>query len=146
MPLDVFPGNPRYAKIARTLPKDVLLAALRVTGTHIHVGVGSMAEAIQAHNAFADLITTFQHLGDHSNGERIRLYRSVSGDTPQPRYADATHFYDHAVSAGFADNPRNCWDLVRISRHGTVELRMFGMTEDVDETVSWAVSVLDTRP
>ncbi|MEK7498442.1 MAG: hypothetical protein AAB611_01120, partial [Patescibacteria group bacterium] len=38
---------------------------------------------------------------------------------------------------GFAENPRNCWDLIRISRHGTIEFRMFGVTDHVDEVLMW---------
>lgn len=36
---------------------------------------------------------------------------------------------------------RNCWYLIRISIQGTVELRMFDVTEDIEEIISW-VSVL----
>lgn len=137
MPRDIYPHNERYAQIAKRLPPDVLLAALRVTGVHVHYGVPSIEEAIRIHNRFAEYLDEFIAAGDGSNGERLRLYKVVAPNCIPPRYESPEHFFRVASEENFADNPRNCWHLVRITKHGTVELRAFGMTSDVDQIVSW---------
>ena len=142
MPLDVYPDKPRYAKIAATLPIATLLAACRVTGTHIHVGMSSMEEAVAFRDRMIPHIDRFAHMGDHTCGERLRLYHTVAGNEEPKPYGSAEAFYADAAARGFADNPRNCWDLVRISAHGTVELRMFGMTADTSEIRHWVETVL----
>ncbi len=141
MPLDVYP-DPRYLEIAKSIPRETLLAACRVTGTHIHIGVGSIEEAVDYHNRLRERLEDFCRLGDHSAGERLRIYKIMAKDWMPPRYDSVEHFHETARAGGFEENPRNCWHLIRISRHGTVELRMFGMTADNDEIVHWAEAAL----
>lgn len=143
MPLDIYPHDARYASIAATIPAHVLSTACRVTGTHFHVGCASAEEALAVHNALVPHLDVLAKLGDHSDGERVRLYKMMATNWQPPAYASADHFDAVAREQGFAENLRNCWHLIRISRHGTVELRMFGMTDDVDETVSWIEAVRD---
>lgn len=140
MPLDVFPTD-RYLAIAAAIPLETLRAACRVTGTHLHFGAKSLDEAIEWHNRVRTHIGRLAELADHSSGERIRLYKMMAKNWEPPQYDSAEHFYEIARSQGFADNPRNCWHIVRISRHGTVELRMFGMTGDADEILGWVAQV-----
>lgn len=141
MPLDVYPFSDRYLEIAGRLPKEILAAACRVTGTHVHYGVASIEDAIYVHNRLRDRLDAFAIIGDHSKGERSRLYKMMAPNWFPPRYESVSQFYETAVAQGFADNPRNCWHLVRISRHGTVELRAFGVTDDVRETLAWCEAV-----
>lgn len=126
MPRDIYPHEPRYQGIEHKLSPEQLMAALRVTGTHIHIGMGSMAEAIAAANTLLPFLDDLIKIGDGSNGERMRLYRTVVPDPMPPVYRDEEHFYQTAVEQGFAESPRSCWHLVRISVHGTVEIRVFG--------------------
>lgn len=140
MSLDVYPST-RYVTIAATLPQETLRAACRVTGTHIHLGMKDLDEAIATHNRIRPHIERLSKLGDHSDGERLRLYKMMAPNWEPPHYESPEHFLEVARAQGFADNPRNCWHLVRISRHGTVELRMFGMTPDVDEIMEWVREV-----
>ena len=142
MPLDVYP-DPRYLEIAGRIPRETLLAACRVTGTHIHVGAGSIEEALDVHNRLRERLDDFCRLGDHSAGERLRIYKIMAKDWMPPRYDSVEQFHEAARSGGFADNPRNCWHLIRVSRHGSVELRMFGVSADADEIVHWADTALD---
>lgn len=141
MPLDVYP-DPRYRSIAATLPMRVLSAACRVAGTHIHVGVSSMDEAVALHDAVVDELPALVAEGDLSRGFRMRLYGVMAPDHVPPKYGTAEAFADHARSEGFDANPRNCWHLVRISVHGTVELRMFGATADRKRIKRWAKRAL----
>ena len=143
MPLTVYPHDARYASIAASIPAHVLAAACRVAGTHFHVGCASAEEALAVHNALVPHLTALADLGDHSNGERLRLYKAMATNWQPPVYASAEHFETVAAEQGFAENLRNCWHLIRVSRHGTVELRLFGMTADPNETISWIQAVRD---
>ncbi len=137
MPLDVYPRDDRYQELAKTLPTEVLRAAMRVAGVHIHRGVRDMDEAIRIHNLVAQRINRFQRMGDHSQGERLRLYELMAKTPDPPLYRSAEHFCEVAHAQGFADKPRSCYHWVRISPHGTVELRMFGMTPSAREILGW---------
>ena len=125
MPLDVYP-DPRYLRIKKTITKDKLIAACRVTGTHIHLGMPDIETAIETANKMRDYLDSFCKLGNNSNGERLRLYKVMASDWKPPFYNSVNHFFETAKKGGFLENPRNCWHLIRISIHGTVELRMFG--------------------
>lgn len=138
MPLDVYP-DARYLEIVRTIPHERLEAACRVTGTHIHLGVRDMCQAISVYNALIPHLEEFCRMGDHSGGERLRLYKTMATKWQPTVYESAEHLFEIALQDGFAENPRNCWKLIRISIHGTIELRMFGVTDHADE-ISWWIS------
>ncbi|MDO8558066.1 MAG: hypothetical protein Q7S09_02660 [bacterium] len=140
MRLDVYP-DPRYLEIVKHISRARLSAACRVTGTHIHIGVANMEEAIRVHNVLGRASGYLAALGDHSRGERLKLYRTMAPDWKVPVYESAEHFFEVAKKKGFAKNPRNCWNLVRISAHGTVECRAFGVTPDVDEIMDWVSAI-----
>ncbi len=137
MALDVYPHDARYLELARTLTTDVLRAAARVAGVHIHRGAQDLEDALRIHNAVVRHVERFKRMGDHSNGERLRLYEQMARTPDAPLYRSVGHFYEVACAQGFADKPRNCYHWVRISPHGTVELRMFGMTSSDEEILSW---------
>lgn len=136
MPLDVFP-DARYLEIVRTIPRDKLEAACRVTGTHIHFGVKNITHALSVYNALIPCLDELCRIGDHSNGERLKLYRTMATRWQPIAYENAEHFFETALADGFSENPRNCWHLIRISIHGTIELRMFGVTDHIDEIIDW---------
>lgn len=140
MPLDVYP-DARYLKIVQSLPRETLAAACRVTGVHVHVGVRDMRKAVETSNMLRAELETLAALGDHSGGERLRLYKTMAPTWQPPPYESPEHFERHAIEQGFADNPRNCWHLVRISRHGTVEVRVFGMSGDPEEIIGWCMKI-----
>lgn len=139
MTLEVFPLE-RYQAIRARLPLSVLSAACRVTGTHVHLGVRNIEEALEVHNRLVRELPSLIRLGDHSDGERLRLYRTVAPDCDPPIFENLAHLEKVAAAKGFANNPRDCWHLVRISRHGTVEVRVFGMTDDIAETCEYAAA------
>lgn len=146
MPLDIYPHNERYAKIRDRIPLEVLRAGCRVAGVHIHFGARDMAHALDMHNGALQYLEEFCAMGDHSHGERLRLYRTMAPQWKPPHYESVEHFHAVAREQGFEDNPRNAWHLVRISRHGTVELRMFGMTADVAEILDWVQYIQTVLP
>ncbi len=140
MPLDVYP-EPRYLAIAEKISRETLSAACRVAGTHIHLGMRNMDEAIAAYNLLRAELETLTRLGDHSGGERIRLYRAMAGKWNPPQYRDEQELFEIARQEGFAENSRNCWHLIRITQKGTVECRMFGVTVFPDEILEWVSAV-----
>jgi len=139
-PLEVYP-DPRYLEIAKNISPEKLDAACRVTGTHIHLGVRNIDHAIAVNNILISHLDKLCALGDHSSGERLRLYKLMAENWEPIAYQNQEHLFEVARSEGFIENPRNCWKLIRISIHGTVELRMFGSTDSVDEILEW-VSVV----
>jgi gamma-glutamyl:cysteine ligase YbdK (ATP-grasp superfamily) len=141
MDLGYYPHDQRYQKIVMTLPREILLAACRVAGVHIHLGVKEIREALLIHNRFVEHLDDLCRLGDHSGGERLRLYKQMAKNWQPPVYKSVEHLQAMAREQGFEQNPRNCWHLIRISRHGTVELRMFGMTDDLDEIIGWVRTI-----
>ncbi|MDA2935785.1 glutamate-cysteine ligase family protein [Patescibacteria group bacterium AH-259-L05] len=140
MILDVYP-DPRYLKIVKTIPQEKLKAACRVTGTHIHIGMPDIETAIRSANHLKNYLNYLCRLGDHSHGKRLQLYKEMAPDWIPYHYRDVDHFFEVAKKQGFADNPRDCYHLIRISVHGTIELRMFGVTNDVEEIISWIAAV-----
>lgn len=138
MPLDVYPDHGgRYQQIAESMPKDVLLAACQVAGTHIHIGMSDDFTALQTYNKVVPCLDQLISLGDNSCGKRLALYRKVAPNCIPPQYDLWEDFYRSAIERGFVDNPRNCWDLIRISKHGTIEFRMFGTTDDLNLIKNW---------
>lgn len=139
MPLNVYPDpTGRYQKITKNMPEEVLRAACRVAGTHVHIGMGSTGQAIKAYNAAINYLSELCKMGDKSNGERLQIYKIMAPDFKPPYYDDWGCYEQYAKDHGFLENPRNCWHLIRISIHGTIEFRMFGATACVEEIAEWA--------
>lgn len=137
MPLDVYPDE-RYYAIAHSLGVDKLRAACRVMGTHVHVGIGSADEALVVYNALVSNMPALLGMCGARNTERLGLYRVVQPECNPPQYSSLQDWHAQAIRDGFVDNPRNCWHLVRISRHGTVEVRLFPATGDARKIQQWA--------
>ena len=142
MPLDYYADDPRYAEIALMLPEEVLRAACRVASVQLHYGCADIEHAIRVHGALVRHWKELERMGDGSNGERLRLYRLMAKHWEPVVYRSVAHFEEVAEEQGFAENLKNCWQLVRISRHGTVELRMFGNTDSIARILEWVRAML----
>lgn len=139
MPLDIYPDpSGRYKKITKNMPQNILSAACRVIGTHGHIGIPDADLALRVYNDVISHCWDLCQIGDGSFGERLRLYKMMAPDHYPPHYESWKHFYNEAVKRGFAEDPRKCWHLIRISKHGTIEFRMFGATRDLERIVTWA--------
>jgi gamma-glutamyl:cysteine ligase YbdK (ATP-grasp superfamily) len=136
LPLDIY-DNKRYRNIVKNLPRQKLLAACQVAGVHLHFGAKNIEEAIDFNNELAGHFEELSRIGDHSQGKRLAAYRQMAPDFAPRRYLDQEHFFETARELRYAENPRNCWHLIRISIHGTVELRMFGSTAELEEILTW---------
>ena len=139
MPLDVYPDPAgRYREISSKMPPEVLLAALRVIGTHIHIGMPDHETALKVYNEVIKKCDWLCSRGNGSFGERLDIYRIVAPECDPKPYADWADFYRVALAKGFDTDPRKCWTLIRISKHGTIEFRMFGATASLERIVDWA--------
>jgi len=137
MPTKIFPSD-RYRQIKQSVSPEQLLAACRVAGTHVHIGMANLKECITAYNILRKYLDYFCKLGDHSNGERLRLYKTMAKNWVPPEIKDAENFFEIAEKNSFVEDPRNCHWLIRISAHGTVELRMFGSYNYLSEVTDYA--------
>lgn len=140
MPLVIYPDS-RYLRIVKDISQERLSAGCRVASIQLHFGMPNLETAIETANALTEHLFSLCQIGDHSQGQRLTLYKKMATNWQPPDYRNGEHFFEVARQQGFAKNPRNCWHLIRISIHGTVELRMFGVTEDLEEISSWIKTV-----
>lgn len=139
MPLDVYPDpTGRYQRITKDMPRKILRAACRVIGTHVHVGMRDHEMALRVYNYAIRHLAELCEMGNGSFGERLAIYKQMAPDYEPKPYASWEEYYNTALEKGFAEDPRKCWTLIRISVHGTIEFRMFGATDSIDRIVSWA--------
>lgn len=137
MPLNVYPEE-RYQKIVTSISHEQLKAACRVAGIHVHIGMKDMQDAIYAYNVLRVELDSLCKLGDNSDGERLRLYKTMAKIWEPPLIESENHFFEIARDQEFHTKPRSCYWLIRISIHGTIELRMFGTTRSRMRIVSYA--------
>jgi len=139
MPLDVFPDpKGRYGKMAKKLPDEILLAALRVIASHFHIGMPDHDTALSVYNRAIKHSAELCRMGDNSSGKRLEAYRQVTDQCDPRPYSSWEDFYEYAKQNSFTDNPRDCWSLIRLTIHGTIEFRNFGVTDSLDDIVAWA--------
>jgi gamma-glutamyl:cysteine ligase YbdK (ATP-grasp superfamily) len=139
MPLDIYPDpTGRYQDITQNMSRHILLAACRVVGTHVHIGMPDHETALRVYNLVIKHMEALCELGDGSGGERLRIYKIMAPDFQSPPYVSWKEFYEVFVRKEYESDPRKCWNLIRISVHGTIEFRMFGATSDLDKIVEWA--------
>lgn len=140
MPFITYP-DPRYEDMVERLGIERLRAACRVAGIHVHIGVRDIFHAIRIYNALLSHLDALIALGDHSDGLRIALYKIVAHDWKPKKLDNPADFFHLARAHGFVHDPRNSHQLIRISPHGTVECRMFDMTEHADEILMYVDTV-----
>jgi gamma-glutamyl:cysteine ligase YbdK (ATP-grasp superfamily) len=138
MPLDVYPDpTGRYQEITRTMPRNILLGACRIIGTHVHIGMPDHETALHVYNSIVPEVPRLCGSA-YSTPERQQIYREVAVRCDPPAYESWEAFHFHALQHGFEEDPRRCWTLARISGHGTLEFRMFGATADIHRVAAWA--------
>ncbi len=142
MPLDIYP-DARYTEIAGGMSEDQRRRACRVAAVHVHVGMPDPYTALCVYNEVIKHTDRLCALGDRSNGERLRIYRKMNlGCMPQP-FESWAHFFEIAREGGFAEDPKKCWTLIRISIHGTIEFRMFDTTASLEDILMWVQACHD---
>jgi len=136
-PMDIYPTK-RYKEISKFMARDVLLAALQVTGIHIHYGCRDLIHALAVYNILVEYIVCFMEMGDSSNGKRLDLYKKVAPNMMPPFFENTSDFEKKVAVFGSLSN---CWYLIRITRYGTVEIRAFGSVSNYDKVLNWLKEV-----
>ncbi|HTK04714.1 MAG TPA: glutamate-cysteine ligase family protein, partial [Candidatus Eisenbacteria bacterium] len=143
-PIDVFPTE-RYLRIKEKFGER--LRGAYVAGLHIHIGLGGPEEAVRAMNFVRVHLPAFLAIsarsprevdGVHWKSYRYDRYREMAGRTVPPFCTNWAHFAGIAADNGFGEDPRMCWWAVRISPHGTIELRVCDLQSDIDRTLGIA--------
>ncbi|HWO07634.1 MAG TPA: glutamate-cysteine ligase family protein [Candidatus Paceibacterota bacterium] len=140
MPLDVY-FDERYRQITRTFTRERLLAACRLIATHIHVGMPDHETALHVYEHVRKHVTELCLPGNAQGVERLRIYREFTPTFEPPELPDWEAFHRYAVENNFTSDIRQWWSIVRISRHGTIEFRMFDACSSDEQIVTWARTV-----
>lgn len=143
--INVFPTE-RYLAIAAQ--QGERLRGAYVAGLHVHLGLGIKEEAIAVMNASRTLLPLFLAVSARSPifagtdtgyaSYRYVQYKKMAGEVVPPYLESWEHFRSVAADRGFLDAPRNCWWAIRISIHGSVELRIPDLQEDQAMTMGIA--------
>lgn len=134
IPLFISPKE-RYLRIAEDFPEEKLRAGCRVISIQSHVGMPDAETALVVYNYVRQFLPELCELGDESNGERLKLYKFMAPDWQPPHLNSWEDFYQEATEKGFAFDLGSCWYLIRITRFGTIEFRMFDSTPSIDKIV-----------
>ena len=134
--LEVNPFDERHQKIWGVIPVDRKVAASVVAAVHVHISVAESEVAQCLNSCRLDVIERLITLGDHSGGARTNSYRVMAETNGVPPiFSNFSEVMAYITSKG---GERNVWDLVRYKpTTGTVEFRMFGATESVDEVFGY---------
>lgn len=137
MATDVYPDT-RYARITEYMSPTRLLAACRIIGTHIHVGMPDAETALRVYNGVIRNLHGLRIAADKTGGERMRIYAEVQPQREPVPFRDWSAMHVHAIKHGWSEDTRQNWMLVRITRFGTIEFRLFDGTDSPEEIASWA--------
>ncbi|MBP6866231.1 MAG: amidoligase family protein [Candidatus Pacebacteria bacterium] len=130
LPDDVYPDpSGRYQAIQDTSPEELVDAARRTCGIHVHIGIGNHSDALQVHQTLCNesFMEYLLSIGDNSNRERIELMKHFTEWTFDS-FSSWQDFYDHLEKKNLLHDIKSYRPLIRLTRHGTIEFRMFGST------------------
>lgn len=134
--LKVNPFNQRHQEIFAKISTEQKIAASQVAAVHVHIGVESH-EVTSILNSNRDQLQYLIKLGDHSQGKRINSYQIMAGEQQFPPLFNNIDEVMNYIKA--KDGEKNVYDLIRYKPStGTIEFRMFGITEDIDEIINYA--------
>lgn len=137
MPMDIYPDD-RYQSMAASKSYTQLLKMLQVTACQFHVGMPDYETALRVYNKLIPFLPGLESLCDHSNGKRLQLYRAAAPNhQPLPIKSLEDH-YAQALKFGYDQDLKNCHSLIRITRFGTIEFRMFGAATNEQEVIKLA--------
>jgi len=141
MPMDLYPDpTGRYQSRFNYMTDEARLAAFRIIATNVHVGMPDHETALRVYNKLIGDLPYLLEMGDTSEGKRLEIYKSVTADWKPVPFADWGELHRYALEHDFAHDPRSWWSLVRISRHGTIELRTLDATHSLNKVILWARS------
>lgn len=134
--LEVYPIE-RYERMAQALIDQGeewrLRAACRVAALQMSYGCADIDHALRVYNAAVARLPELIAIEGSSGVERLKLYCQMAPNWCPPRIKSVEHFEQLAEDQDFAQSIRNCYWLIRLNRHGTVEFRMWGSTDKREE-------------
>lgn len=134
--LQVNPFNQRHKSIWQSLSLERKLAASRVAGVHVHLAATEESTVKLLNVCRKETIERLIKIGDHSDGKRMNAYTTMSQTNGIP--PTFSNFQEVMKYIGEHGGEKNVWDLVRYKPSTkTVEFRMFGSTESVDEVIGY---------
>ena len=129
--VEVYP-KPRYLDILEHLGPERLRNGW-ITSVHIHYGCRDFGQAIRILNHIRTQLDYFSKLSTFgAESKRLEVYAKMCSEIVPPVIDSTEHLYELARNRGFNLDPRSCWWGVRISPHGTVEVRIFDNHPDLD--------------
>jgi gamma-glutamyl:cysteine ligase YbdK (ATP-grasp superfamily) len=141
MPRDIYP-DPRFFGFEKNKSDDQLLAMLQIASCHFHIGCGNYDQALKLYNAASRNMDDLLTWCDNSGGERIERYRIAAPNCDAVGFASIKEHHAHAKLHGYDKDLKDCYGLVRITKYGTVEFRMFGVPGSIEELVALAERVM----
>jgi hypothetical protein len=143
MPLDVYP-DARYQHFAETKTDKQLLGMMRVTACQFHIGMPDYETALRVYNSILPDIDSLIKLGDYSNRQRIEIYKEAAPHWDPEKITSLEDHYDQAILGGYENDLGNCHTLIRITKYGTIEFRMFGAApmQDIETLAKRCLSYL----
>lgn len=134
--LEVNPFDDRHKDIWNVISEERKVSASIVAAVHVHLSVNE-EEAVALINFCREgVIDELITLGDHSNKQRINAYRRMAETNGIPPLFST--FSELMIYINGKGDEKNVWDLVRYKPSTkTVEFRMFGATEDVEEVLRY---------
>lgn len=134
--LEVNPFDARHKQIWQSISPERRLSASIVAAVHVHISAAE-DEAVRILNVCRpNVVDSLIRIGDHSGFRRINAYRGMAQtDGVPPVFSEFSGLMDYIGSKG---GEKNVWDLVRYKPSTkTVEFRMFGATQSVDEAIGY---------
>ena len=140
VPLDVYPDpTGRYQVISNSLSNEILSAACRVTGTHFHIGMPDIETMLRVYNhVVSNYFDKFLANGDLSEGQRFDIYKIMAPDFRPQLYENWEHVFESYKNMKCVEDLRKCWNLIRMTKYGTIEFRMFDSSPMTAVVSSWA--------
>ena len=129
-PLDFYPDEPRYRHIFAGIDLELRRFVMSAMALHIHLGCTNKSSAIRVYNMLVQDIDTFIR---RDYGPRLGQYIKMVPHALPRRYNSWSDFEKDAEERGFKDNTSNNHSLIRITKHGTVELRMFNASDNLEK-------------
>src|SRR3989344_959041 len=77
----------------KNMPAEIFLAACRVIGTHVHIGMRDYEEALRVYTYVIQHLEKLRELGNGSFGECLAIYRQMAPDYKPEPYIDWNHYY-----------------------------------------------------
>lgn len=139
--LEVNPFDQRHQGIWQSISSERRLAASVVAAVHVHLAVSEDMAVAVLNACRKERIDHLVKIGDHSNGKRMVAYTTMAQTNGIP--PTFSNFQEVMKNIGERGGEKNVWDLVRYKPSTkTIEFRMFGSTESVDEVIGYVRACL----